>query len=83
MWDDKYLYQSKFNQRCNCDQNTNIWTKDSGYLVDKNTLPVTESRFGDTGTHYGFDEFCYHTLGKLQCWASESSIITPYLLELK
>ena len=50
---------------CNCDQGANIWAEDSGFLVSKSTLPVSELRFGDTG---GNDEVGYHTLGKLQCW---------------
>ena len=55
--------------RCNCDQNKNIWTEDSGNLTDKNTLPVTGLRFGDTGTtNEGHDEIGYHTLGALRCW---------------
>ena len=52
---------------CNCDQNNNVWTEDSGFLTDKNTLPVTELRFGDTGTLSGSDEIGYHTIGKLRC----------------
>ena len=56
-------------RRCNCDSDYNIWTEDSGYLTDKDTLPVTELRFGDTGYyHYGLDEMGYHTLGALRCW---------------
>ena len=55
-------------KRCNCDQNKYIWTEDSGHLTDKDTLPVTELRFGDTGTYGGRDEIGYHTLGALRCW---------------
>ena len=51
--------------KCNCDKNDRVWRQDSGYLTDKNTLPVTELRFGDTG---GSHELGYHTLGKLRCW---------------
>jgi hypothetical protein len=51
--------------KCNCDNNDLTWREDSGYLTDKNTLPVTELRFGDTG---GSSEKGYHTLGKLRCW---------------
>ena len=55
-------------ERCNCDQNDNVWTKDSGYLTDKSALPVIELRFGDT-TFYNKDkEVGYHTIGKLRCW---------------
>jgi hypothetical protein len=57
-------------RRCNCDQNHNVWTEDSGVLTDKNTLPVTELRFGDTGkvSHNGKEEIGYHQIGKLRCW---------------
>ena len=54
--------------RCNCDKNDLILREDSGFLTDKNTLPVTELIFGDTGTNGGIDEYGYHTLGKLLCW---------------
>ena len=53
--------------QCNCDKNDPTWRQDSGYLTDKNTLPVTELRFGDTGDS-SLGEKGYHTLGKLQCW---------------
>ncbi|XP_028393298.1 neurexin-4-like [Dendronephthya gigantea] len=53
---------------CDCDKNDEIWREDSGYLTDKNTLPVTELRFGDTGRYRSTDERGYHTLGKLRCW---------------
>ena len=55
---------------CNCDQNSNIWTEDTGYLTDKNALPVIELRFGDTGATVGsnYNEIGYHTIGKLRCW---------------
>ncbi|CAB4041721.1 Hypothetical predicted protein [Paramuricea clavata] len=52
-------------RKCNCDVNDYTWREDSGYLTDKNTLPVTELRFGDTGDQ---GEKGYHTLGKLRCW---------------
>ena len=57
-------------EKCNCDQNIDIWTEDSGYLIDKSTLPVNELRLGDTAKTVtnGDDEIGYHTLGKLQCW---------------
>ena len=51
--------------KCNCDRNDETWREDSGYLTDKNTLPVTELRFGDAGDP---GEKGYHTLGKLRCW---------------
>ena len=50
---------------CNCDKNDYVLREDSGFLTDKNTLPVTELRFGDTS---GEKEYGYHTLGKLMCW---------------
>ncbi len=52
---------------CNCNKNDETWREDSGYLTDKNTLPVSELRFGDT-SHPSVDEKGYHTLGKLRCW---------------
>ncbi|XP_028393389.1 uncharacterized protein LOC114517771 [Dendronephthya gigantea] len=55
-------------KKCNCDKNDATWREDSGYLTDKNTLPVTQLRFGDTGIRDGVDERGYHTLGKLRCW---------------
>jgi hypothetical protein len=51
--------------KCNCDKNDYTWREDSGYLTDKNTLPVTKLRFGDTGSSR---EKGYHTLEKLRCW---------------
>ena len=53
--------------KCNCNKNDKVWRQDSGYLTDKNTLPVTELRFGDTGLAR-LGESGYHTLGKLRCW---------------
>ena len=56
-------------RKCNCDMNDLVWREDSGYLTDKNTLPVSELRFGDTGNIFGSNhELGYHTLGKLRCW---------------
>ena len=52
-------------EKCNCDYKDNTWREDSGFLTDKDTLPVSELRFGDTGSYY---EKGYHTLGKLRCW---------------
>ena len=51
--------------RCNCSKNDQTLREDSGYLTDKNTLPVTRLRFGDT---FESHEYGYHTLGKLRCW---------------
>ena len=53
--------------KCNCDKNDLTWREDSGYLTDKNTIPVTELRFGDTGDS-SWGESGYHTLGELRCW---------------
>ena len=57
-------------KNCNCDVNDRAWREDSGYLRDKNTLPVSELRLGDAdGKFQGSDcESGYHTLGKLRCW---------------
>ena len=52
-------------EKCNCADSNDAWAEDSGYLTDKNTLPVTQLRFGDTGSVM---ERGKHTLGKLQCW---------------
>ncbi len=52
--------------KCNCDRNDETWREDSGYLTDKNTLPVSELRFGDAGDPSY--ESGYHKLGKLRCW---------------
>ena len=49
---------------CNCDSEKLQWLEDSGLLSDKNTLPVSEMRFGDTGEPW---EKGYHTLGKFMC----------------
>ena len=49
---------------CNCDSEKPQWLEDSGFLSDKNTLPVSEMRFGDTGDQ---GEKGYHTLGKFMC----------------
>ncbi len=55
---------------CNCDTNDKVLYEDSGFLTERNTLPVTQLRFGDTGTYVGInlDEYGFHTLGKLLCW---------------
>jgi hypothetical protein len=50
---------------CNCESVQDQWVEDSGFLVDKEYLPVSELRFGDTGST---SEEGYHTLGKLVCW---------------
>ena len=48
--------------KCNCDKNDSSYQADQGYIPDKESLPITEIRLGDTGTEYG-----YHTLGKVEC----------------
>eukprot|EP00112_Aurelia_sp_Birch-Aquarium-sp1_P015004 Seg3289.1 transcript_id=Seg3289.1/GoldUCD/mRNA.D3Y31 product="Contactin-associated protein-like 2" protein_id=Seg3289.1/GoldUCD/D3Y31 len=50
---------------CNCDAEENVLREDKGLLRDKEYLPVTELRFGDTGHSH---EEGYHTLGKLKCY---------------
>ncbi|CAG9837466.1 unnamed protein product [Diabrotica balteata] len=53
---------------CNCDgvQNADIWQVDAGDLTDKETLPVKQLRFGDTGSALDQKEGRY-TLGPLIC----------------
>ena len=50
---------------CNCDKNDNAWREDSGLLTEKSHLPVSQLRFGDSGSS---EEKGYHTLGKLKCY---------------
>ena len=50
---------------CNCDKNDNVWREDSGFLDEKQFLPISEVGFGDTG-HPG--EEGYYTVGKLKCY---------------
>ena len=52
------------NRHCNCDINDVNWREDSGLLQEKEYLPVSEVRFGDTGP----SEYGYHTVGKLKCY---------------
>ncbi|XP_022086669.1 macrophage mannose receptor 1-like isoform X2 [Acanthaster planci] len=59
--------------RCNCEVNDYNWRLDEGYLTDKNDLPVTEIRVGDTGDG---SEQAYHTIGALYCKYDESTILT-------
>lgn len=53
------------NLKCNCDKNDNVWREDSGYLQEKEYLPISEVRFGDTGDK---SEKGYYTIGKLKCY---------------
>ena len=52
-------------RRCNCDSEGGVWREDSGLLTYKSDLPVSQLRFGDTGSS---NEKGYHTLGKLKCY---------------
>ena len=52
---------------CNCDADDGVWREDSGLLTDKSDLPVTQLRFGDTGSN---NEEGYHILGKLICYGT-------------
>ena len=52
------------NQLCNCDANDSVWRYDEGYITDKQRLPLTEVRLGDTG-HAG--EIGKFTVGPLEC----------------
>ena len=51
-------------QRCNCDKNDYVWRYDEGYITDKQRLPLTEVRLGDTGHANEFGKF---TVGPLEC----------------
>ncbi|XP_033633182.1 lymphocyte antigen 75-like [Asterias rubens] len=59
--------------RCNCQVNDYNWRSDVGDLSDKNDLPVTQIKIGDTGNG---DEQAYHTVGPLYCKSDESYVIT-------
>ena len=58
---------AKEQEKCNCDENKEVWRQDSGLLTDKTRLPVSQLRFGDTG---GESEEGYHILGKLKCYGT-------------
>ena len=62
---------------CNCDENDYVWREDSGLLTEKRDLPVSQLRFGDTGSA---SEEGYHTLGKLKCYGIVS---VPWMLDQK
>ena len=50
---------------CNCVRNDATWREDSGILNEKEYLPVSEVKFGDTGDA---GEMGHHTVGKLACY---------------
>ena len=52
------------NQRCNCDKNDFVWRYDEGYITDKQRLPLTEVRLGDTGHDNEIGKFA---VGPLEC----------------
>ena len=54
-------------RKCNCDANDKVWREDSGLLTNKSYLPVSQLRFGDTGSD---SEDGYHVLGKLICYGT-------------
>ena len=54
----------KNNTYCNCDANDKVWRHDSGFVTDKNRLPLTEVRIGDTGSSV---EKASYTIGAAQC----------------
>ncbi|XP_013392548.1 uncharacterized protein LOC106160472 [Lingula anatina] len=49
---------------CSCTQNDAVWRKDSGYLQEKNILPIVQTRINDID---GGDEMGFETLGPLVC----------------
>ncbi|XP_013393848.1 contactin-associated protein 1-like isoform X1 [Lingula anatina] len=60
-------YQTKScagGKKCNCDMNDAVWREDSGPVTDKDVLPITGLRIGDTGDA---SEKVYITLGPLMC----------------
>ena len=60
-----YCHPTVKNSTCNCDANMKTdWLEDSGLLLSKDRLPVTQLRFGDTGESY---EVGRYTLGPLIC----------------
>ncbi|OTF83684.1 hypothetical protein BLA29_006099 [Euroglyphus maynei] len=60
-----YCHPTVKNSTCNCDANIKTdWLEDSGLLLSKDRLPVTQLRFGDTGESY---EVGRYTLGPLIC----------------
>lgn len=55
---------SKAGTLCNCDKNTAEWVFDEGYVAEKDRLPLTEVRLGDTGLDY---EKGGYRIGALEC----------------
>ncbi|XP_014677788.1 PREDICTED: neurexin-4-like isoform X2 [Priapulus caudatus] len=50
---------------CNCDANLNSWQQDFGLVNNKDHLPITRVKFGDT---LGDEEEGYHFVGPLVCY---------------
>ena len=69
-----------WSKKCNCDQNEDFWAGDSGYLVDKSTLPVTELRFADTGGLNEGDEIGYHNSWKAAMLGLVNFVINYFTL---
>lgn len=53
---------------CNCDSLNNRWVEDSGYIENKELLPITRMHF--TGIHRGF---AHVTLGPLECFGTKEN----------
>lgn len=53
---------------CNCDSLNNRWVQDSGYIENKDLLPITRMHF--TGIHRGFGHV---TLGPLECFGTKEN----------
>ena len=53
---------------CNCDSLNNRWVEDSGYIQNKELLPITRMHF--TGIHRGFGHV---TLGPLECFGTKEN----------
>ena len=49
---------------CNCDTNDYEWRFDSGFVTERNRLPLTEVRVGDTGQ---ISEIMKYTIGPVEC----------------
>ncbi|XP_075455712.1 contactin-associated protein-like 4 isoform X2 [Ascaphus truei] len=54
---------------CNCDADRNEWSNDTGFLSNKDHLPVTQIVITDTERHHS--EAAYK-LGPLLCWGDRS-----------